>query len=193
MYIILPYIRDQAVRKLTNPSLIKCLKSLWEIETPRMPDQSVQAYGPFIFRNSLGNSGETQGVPRRNLIPETRSVHSTDHALFVDFQCRPASQPAWLRWACGRVGRAIGEGQGHLQRYPRPEEEAGVWLILPVSADKHTSLIFASVSSDSRALEKWKWSYPSEKTRTLVRDLQVQGSNDHCNSHSHSEFTSISG
>ena len=105
-----------------------------------MPDQSVQAYGPFIFQNSLGISGETQGVLRRNLIPKTRSLRSADHALSVDLQCRPARQPVWLRWTHRRVGRAQGEGQGHLWHYPRPEEEAEVWLILPVCADSAVSI-----------------------------------------------------
>ena len=84
---------------------MKCLKSLWEMETPRMPDQSVQAYGPLVFQNSLGISGETQAVPRRNLIPKTRSLHSADHALSVDLQHRPVRQPAGLRWTHHRVGR----------------------------------------------------------------------------------------
>ena len=175
MYIILPYIRDQAVRKLTNPSLMKCLKSLWEMETPRMPDQSVQAYGPFIFQNSLGISGETQAVPRRNLIPKTRSLHSADHALSVDLQRRPVGQPAGLRWTHLRVGR-VGA--------PRALSQAGrggCSLAHPPCVcrlgcqPRHITRSFASVSSDSRALEKWKWSYPSEKARTLVPDLQGQG------------------
>lgn len=88
-----------------------------------------------FFRNSLGTPGETQGILRRNLTLQTRSLHSVDQALSVDLQCRPARQPAWLRWTHRKVGRALGEREGHFQHYLRPEAEARVWLPLPLCSD----------------------------------------------------------
>lgn len=48
-----------------------------------------------LFRNSLETLGESQGVPRGNLTPKTRSLHSVDQALSIDLQDRLVRQLAW--------------------------------------------------------------------------------------------------
>lgn len=101
------------------------------------------------FRNAIGTPGETQGVLKGNLTPKIRSLLSVDQVLSIDWQCRPAIWPAWLRQTHPRVGRSLGKGGELLVLFH--DGRRGWSLAHPPSVHRlhchygHTILIFALI------------------------------------------------